>query len=185
MRVPENPMSANNLRYATVADTKQGWNIMPFPCNCKEPALSAQEDIIKENKVDCQSHGVCKYLTEFLSTNEFTGKQYMALYEIKDYFEKYPKLRTGWAIFVFEGLATPRSQEEENWNGKNTYHPNGQFGAILIATENGIPKYAVMKASTLPDNMENAATICEGVYEASSVAHGVKRDDDIFIWLGI
>lgn len=249
---------------------------MPFPCNCKEPALSAQEDIIKENKVDCQSHGVCKYLmdleeeqenydfketlsvsvpvpflelapvsvsvsvpyknfmdeaatselediqmseiwakdnaqkkkgitmtsvlfckhggfiyprtsgqtvlledlTEFLSTNEFTGKQYMALYEIKDYFEKYPELRTGWAIFVFEGLATPRSQEEEDWNGKNTYHPNGQFGAILIATENGIPKCAVMKASTLSDDMENAATICEGVYEASSVAHGVKRDSD-------
>lgn len=269
LRVPENPMSANNLRYATVADTKQGWNIMPFPCNCKEPALSAQEDIIKENKVDCQSHGVCKYLmdleeewenydfketlsfsvpvpfpelapvsvsvsvpyknfmdeaatselediqmseiwakdnaqkkkgitmtsvlfckhggfiyprtsgqtvlledlTKFLSTNEFTGKQYMALYEIKGYLEEYPELRTGWAIFVFEGLATPRSQEEEKWNGKNTYHPNGQFGAILIAAENGIPKYAVMKASTLSDDMETYATICEGIYDVKNGSH--------------
>ncbi|MBD5393460.1 MAG: hypothetical protein HDR71_04155 [Lachnospiraceae bacterium] len=262
LRVPENPMSANNLRYATVADTKQGWNIMPFPCNCKEPALSVQEDIIKENKVDCQSHGVCKYLMDleeewenydfkenlsvsvsvpykdfmdeaatseledtqmseiwakdtaqkkkgitmtsvlfckhggfiypctsgqtvlltewanFISTYEFTGKQYMALYEIKDYFEKYPKLRTGWAIFVFEGLATPRSQEEENWNGENIYHSNGQFGAILIATKDGIPTCAVMKASTLPDNMTNAATICEGVYEASSVRHSVETNGD-------
>lgn len=101
MRVPENPMSANNLRYATVADTKQGWNIMPFPCNCKEPALPAQEDIIKENKVDCQSHGVCKYLTEILSTNEFTGKQYMALYEIKDYFKNIPNcVRVGQFLFL-------------------------------------------------------------------------------------
>ena len=287
LRVPENPMSANDLRYATVSDTKQGWNIMPFPCNCKEPASFAQEDIIKENKVDCQSHGVCKYLmdleeewenydfketlsfsvpvpvpvpfselapvsvsvsvpykdfmdeaatseledtqmseiwakdtaqkkkgitmtsvlfckhggfiyprtsgqtvlleklTEFLSENEFTGKQYMALYEIKGYLEEYPELRTGWAIFVFEGLATPvpaegdaeKEEDEINWNGTNIYHPNGQFGAILIATFDGIPKCALMKASTLPDDMENAATICEGVYEASSVSHSIERDE--------
>ena len=64
LRVPENPMSANDLRYATVADTKREWNIMPFPCNCKEPALFRQETEIKENKVDCQSHGVCKYMMD-------------------------------------------------------------------------------------------------------------------------
>lgn len=64
LRAFENPIAVNNLRYATVADTKQGWNIMPFPCNCKEPALPAQEITIRENKVDCQSHGVCKYLMD-------------------------------------------------------------------------------------------------------------------------
>ncbi len=30
LRVPENPMSVNDLRYATVADTKKNWNIMAF-----------------------------------------------------------------------------------------------------------------------------------------------------------
>ncbi len=266
LRVPENPMSANDLRYATVADTKRDWNIMPFPCNCKEPALPAQEITIRENKVDCQSHGVCKYLMDLeeewencdfkeilsfseseelyedfrdqetdsgqgdvlmseirkrktvqekkgitmtsilfckhggfiypqtsgqfsrwqgfiniIGGNQLTGKQYMALYEIRNYMIKYPKLRQGKAIFVFEGLATPapttrdetkdKYEDEFSWNGINKSHPHGQFGAIVIVTENGVPTIALMKASTLPDNMEKAA-ICEGVYEASSVAHG-------------
>ena len=269
LRVPENKMSVNGLRYATVADTKRDWNIMPFPCNCREPASPEQEKIIKENKVDCQSHGVCKYLmdleeewenydfkenlsfsapvpysdpvpisisvpvqyedymdetapdtlgdmqmseiwsrdsaqkkkgitmtsvlfckhggfiyprtsgqteffenlSEFLSDYQLTGKQYMALYEIKDYMARYPELRQGTAIFVFEGLATPFSEDEKEWNGINKYHPNGQFGAIVIATVDGAPKYAVMKASTLPDDMERHATICDGVYEARNVAH--------------
>ncbi len=269
LRVPENKISANGLRYATVADTKRNWNIMPFPCNCREPASPEQEARIKENKVDCQSHGVCKYLmdleeewenydfkenlsfsvpvpysdpvpipismpvqyedhmdetapdtledmqmseiwnrdsaqrkkgitmtsvlfckhggfiypctsgqtvvqediSEFLSKYQLTGKQYMALYEIKDYLARYPELRTGTAIFVFEGLATPFSEDEEKWNGINTYHPNGQFGAILITTEDGVPKYAVMKASTLSDDMETYATICEGVYDIKNQSH--------------
>ncbi len=256
LRVPENPMSANDLRYATVADTKQGWNIMPFPCNCKEPALPAQETTVRENKVDCQSHGVCKYLMDLeeewencdfkeilsfseseelyedfrdqetdsgqgdvlmseirkrktvqekkgitmtsilfckhggfiypqtsgqfsrwqgfiniVGENQLTGKQYMALYEIRNYMIKYPKLRQGTAIFVFEGLATPVSADETDWNGTNMYHPNGQFGAIVIATVDGLPKYAVMKASTLPDDMERYATICEGIYKINEGSH--------------
>lgn len=64
LRAFENPIAVNNLRYATVADTKQGWNIMPFPCNCKEPVDLEKESILRENKVDCQSHGVCKYLMD-------------------------------------------------------------------------------------------------------------------------
>lgn len=283
LRAFENPIAVNNLRYATVADTKQGWNIMPFPCNCKEPVDLEKESILRENKVDCQSHGVCKYLmdleeewencdfkeslalsfplpivgqgpfvehapvlmplsvpykdftdqeadSEFgdmtmseirskkalhsqkgvtmtsilfckhggfiypktsgqtvllgnllgkLSEKQFTGKQYMALYEIRDYMTRYPELCTGKAIFVFEGLATDaptegdvkNPEDEFNWNGINKSHPNGQFGAIVIVTEDGVPTIALMKASTLPDNMEKAA-ICEGVYEVSSVAHG-------------
>lgn len=285
LRVPENKMSVNGLRYATVADTKRDWNIMPFPCNCREPASPEQEKIIKENKVDCQSHGVCKYLmdleeewenydfkenlsfsapvpysdpvpisisvpvqyedymdetapdtlgdmqmseiwsrdsaqkkkgitmtsvlfckhggfiyprtsgqtvvqediSEFLSTYQFTGKQYMALYEIKDYMARYPELRQGTAIFVFEGLATPVPLRDENlkdkndpryewnWNGTNSYHPNRQFGAIIIVTVDGKLDCAAMKASTLPDNMEKA-TICEGIYEVCNTAHSRKTD---------
>lgn len=84
---------------------------------------------------------------------------------------KYPKLRQGTAIFVFEGLATPVSADETDWNGTNKYHPNGQFGAIVIATVDGLPKYAVMKASTLPDDMEKYATICEGIYKINEGSH--------------
>lgn len=269
LRVPENPMSANELRYATVADTKQEWNIMPFPCNCMMPALPEQDAKIRANKVDSQSHGVCKYLmdlekewenydfeetisfsvpalpshplsisitksvpykdfmdeempsaledaqmseiwsrdsaqkkkgitmtsvlfckhggfiypltsgqtvlldglTEFLSTYNLTGRQYMALYEIMGYLERYPELRTDTSIFVFEGLATPRTDEEVKWNGVNKYHPNGQFGAIAIVTMKGKLEYALLKASTLPDDMENYATICEGIYDIKNESH--------------
>lgn len=114
-------------------------------------------------------------LSEFLSNYELTGKQYMALYEIRNYMTKNPQLLTGTAIFVFEGLATPiqigGDEDESEWNGKNNYHQYGQFGAIVIATVDGVPTYAVMKASTLPDDMETYATICEGIYEVKYGSH--------------
>ncbi|MDE6388755.1 MAG: hypothetical protein K2L82_13235 [Lachnospiraceae bacterium] len=50
------------------------------------------------------------------------------------------------------------------------YHPNGQFGAIAIVTVDGELKY-VVQASTLPDDMEAYATICEGIYEIKSEKH--------------
>lgn len=261
LRVLENPVHTNGLRHATVADTKQGWNIMPFPCNCIESATLEQEEMIKENMVDCQNHGVCKYLMEleeewenidfdvpyasfvnakmistleneqvteisddllleqkagitmtsvlfckhggfiypltsgqtillegmeeFLENYNLTAKQCMALYEIKDYFERNPELRIGTTVFVFEGLATPRDTEEKDWNGENKYHPNGQFGAIVIVTVDGRLDCAVLKASTLPDNMENAATICEGIYEIEDERHSASKDFEGYaaLWL--
>lgn len=114
-------------------------------------------------------------LSEFLSNYELTGKQYMALYEIRNYMTRNPQLLTGTAIFVFEGLATPiqigGDEDESEWNGKNNYHQYGQFGAIVIATVDGVPTYAVMKASTLPDDMETYATICEGIYGVKNESH--------------
>lgn len=101
---------------------------------------------------------------------KLTARQCMALYEIRDYLEKNPELRIGTTIFVFEGLATPRTNEEADWNGINMYHPNGQFGAIAIVTVDGELKY-VVQASTLPDDMENTATICEGIYDIKSGLH--------------
>ena len=82
-----------------------------------------------------------------------TVQEKRALYEIKDYMTKYPELRTGTAIFVFEGLATPaptdgdknKAEDEFNWNGINKSHPNGQFGAIVIVTKDGKLTYALMK----------------------------------------
>jgi len=64
LRVWENPMYSNGFHHANVTDTKQGLNIMPFSCNCKEPALSDQEMEISRNKADCQRNGVCKYLMD-------------------------------------------------------------------------------------------------------------------------
>lgn len=64
LSVRENPLYTDNLHHATVADTKQGYNILPFFCNCKEPALPEQETKIKNNKADCQKNGVCKYLMD-------------------------------------------------------------------------------------------------------------------------
>lgn len=264
LRVLENPMYTNELRHANVTDTRQGWNILPFPCNCMEKATYDQEEILKTNKVDCQSHGVCKYLMDledawenidfktpyaefpdgkmyswleeaqavstldriplykktgitmtsvlfcrhggfiypitsgqtilfneweaFAKENYFTARQCMALFEIMNYFESNPELCQGTAIFVFEGLATPVPLRDENvedkddpsyewnWNGTNKYHPNGQFGAIIIVTVDGKPDCVAMKASTLPDNMEKAAIICEGVYTASETAHSKSKD---------
>lgn len=247
LRVFENPIFSNDLRHATIADTKQGWNIMPFPCNCMEPASPEQEKIIKANKIDCQSHGVCKYLMdletewenidfdvpyaefpnakvsssldnelvtgisdsllserkagitmtsvlfcrhggfiypmtsgqtirmtvleEFAKEYGFTARQYMALYEIRGYLDRNPELCIGTSIFAFEGLAAPWSDSEAEWNGKNKYHPNGQFGAVLIVTVDGRLDCALMKASTLPDDMETYATVCEGVYEIKDGSH--------------
>ncbi len=260
LRVLENPIFANGLRHATVADTKQGWNIMPFPCNCRESATAEQEEAIKANMIDCQNHGVCKYLMELeeeweninfnvpyakfpdakmismyenvqatevlddlpsqqkegitmtsvlfckhggfiypltsgqtillpgiekmLMDYKFTARQCMALYEIRDYLEKNPELRIGTTIFVFEGLATPRTNEEADWNGTNMYHPNGQFGAIAIVTVDGELKYAV-QASTLPDDMEAYATICEGIYDIKNGYHSASEKFEGYaaLWL--
>ena len=57
-------MYTDDLRHANVTDTKKEWNIMPFPCNCREPALPDQEVEIKDNIADCQANGVCKYLMD-------------------------------------------------------------------------------------------------------------------------
>ena len=261
LRVLENPIFTNGIRHATVADTKQGWNIMPFPCNCRESATPKQEEIIKANMSDCRSHGVCKYLMELeeeweninfdvpyarfpdakmnsvledkqaseildsLSANQkegitmtsvlfckhggfiypltsgqtmmlagmeeilkeynFTARQCMALYEVRAYLEKNPELCNGTTIFMFEGLATPRTDEEASWNGVNMFHPNGQFGAIAIVTVDGRLDFALLKASTLPDDMGTYATVCEGIYDIKSGRHSVSKSFDGYaaLWL--
>lgn len=68
LHVLENPMSVNNLRYATVKDTEKFYNIAPFRCNCKLPADRGKEvdQIIADS--ECSSHGVCRYLMD-LSEN--------------------------------------------------------------------------------------------------------------------
>ncbi|MBO5055726.1 MAG: hypothetical protein J6C64_05140 [Lachnospiraceae bacterium] len=99
-------------------------------------------------------------------------KQSMALLDIRKYFEEKPELLQGTTIFAFEGLGTYLEEGEvSTWNGKNSYHPNGQFGAILIVTKNGQLAYAEARASTLPDNMEKSATVLEGYYTIKAAKH--------------
>lgn len=81
----ENEMYSDGFCHATVADTKQGHNIVPFFCNCKEPALPEQETEIKNNKADCQKNGVCKYLMDLEDEWEnidFSQSMYLSKDEI-------------------------------------------------------------------------------------------------------
>lgn len=64
LKVCENEMYSDDLHHATVADTKQGLNIKPFPCNCMEFANEDEEKEIVENIEECEKTGVCQYLMD-------------------------------------------------------------------------------------------------------------------------
>lgn len=64
LKVCENDMYTDGFRHATVADTKQGLNIKPFPCNCMEFANEDEEKEIVENIEECEKTGVCQYLMD-------------------------------------------------------------------------------------------------------------------------
>ena len=53
----------------------------------------------------------------------------------------------------------------------NVESQNQEMLLYLLATKDGIPKCAVMKASTLSDDMETYATICEGIYDVKNGSH--------------
>lgn len=113
---------------------------------------------------------------EFAKKYGLTDEQCKALFDIRKYLEENPDLANGTTVFAFEGLGIKLMEgEESSWNGKNTYHPNGQFGAILIVTKDGRLFYAETRASTLPDNMEKSATVVEGIYKLVAAKH--KKDD--------
>lgn len=64
LKVSENPMSDNDLHYATVKDTQQAFNIAPFWCNCRLSADRGKEvDKIMADR-ECSSYGVCRYLMD-------------------------------------------------------------------------------------------------------------------------
>ena len=85
LSVWENPLYTDNLHHATVADAKQGHNILPFFGNCKEPALPEQKTEIRNNIADCQKNGVCKYLMDLEEEWEnidFSRSMYLSKEEI-------------------------------------------------------------------------------------------------------
>lgn len=115
---------------------------------------------------------------EFAQKFGLTEEQCVALIDIRKYFEEYPELMEKTTIFAFEGLGTIFTDEKaSSWNGTNTYHPNGQFGAIFIVTKEGKLSYALTNASTLPDNMAVSATVCEGIYRMVSTKHKSNQED--------
>lgn len=63
LRVEENGQNSNGLYAATVGDTVQGVNIMPFKCNCAmEPDRQWEIDKIKNNLNECKIYGTCSQL---------------------------------------------------------------------------------------------------------------------------
>lgn len=108
----------------------------------------------------------------FAEAYGLTEEQCQALFDIRAYLEEHPELGIGTTIFAFEGLGIKLGEgETSSWNGRNSYHPDGQFGAILIVTKDGQLSYAETRASTLPDNMETSATVKEGIYSVHAVSH--------------
>ena len=141
------------------------------------PLTSGQEN----RKINVQSGAVTKEDLRFALENGFSGEQLYALADIRNYFAADDDLYKKTTIFAFEGLGSDSSNYFEEdygevskskyWNGKNKYHLDRQFGAILFVAKKGKLTYVAPYASTLPDNMEKAATICDGNYEIKSGLH--------------
>ncbi len=90
LRVWENPMYTNGLHHANVTDTKQGLNILPFSCNCMEPATTEQEQKIIEYMDKCKKSGVCQYLMDLEEEWEnidFSESEHIAMNAIPTYKE--------------------------------------------------------------------------------------------------
>lgn len=134
------------------------------------PLTSGQEN----RKISVQHGAVTKEDLQFALENNLSGKKLYVLADIREHFDQYPELLEKTTIFAYEGLADEQT-EETFWNGYNIYHPKGQgqFGAIMLVAKKGKLTYYQGYASTLPDNMKKAATICDGNYEVKSGAHGV------------
>lgn len=63
LKVKENGQSSNGLYVATVGDTVQGVNIMPFRCNCAmEPDRQWEIDKIRTHINECKIYGTCSQL---------------------------------------------------------------------------------------------------------------------------
>lgn len=62
LEVDENPVSSNELYYATVRDTIVGYNIPKFWCNCKQAQISREEMINIVKDKDRYKIGVCQHL---------------------------------------------------------------------------------------------------------------------------
>lgn len=104
-----------------------------------------------------QLRAISKEDLKFALDNELSGRQLYALSEIGEYYGKYPELKDKPTIFAFEGLGSYSG-------GVNSYHPNGQYGALIIVAKGGKLVYATANASTLPDNPVSA-TVNGGVYQ--------------------
>lgn len=149
----------------------------------------------RNRKITVQPGAVTKEDLRFALENGLSGKQLYALADIRNYFAADDDLYKKTTIFAFEGLGSDSSNYFEEdygeiskskyWNGGNKYHPDGQFRAILFVAKEGKLTYVAPYASTLPDNMEKAATICDGKYEIRNGSHKgyaalvLNNDNDI------
>lgn len=168
----ENVPVTNGMEYFSYRDAPGINRMSKLFCYKKgwiTPLTSGQEN----RKISVQPGAVTKEDLRFALENGLSGKQLYALADIRNYFAENPVLYNKTTIFAFEGLANEQT-EDNFWNGYNFYHPKGQgqFGAIMFVAKEGKLTYYQGYASTLPDNMEKAATICDGNYEIKNGAHG-------------
>jgi hypothetical protein len=98
--------------------------------------------------------------------------QAQVLYKMNWYFAKNKsvneKLRSGLAVFAFEGFG------DYEGSSNKTYHPNKRYGAMLVAVVDGEVKYLTMNASTLPDyglRTSEDLILKNGVYGITSHNH--------------
>lgn len=79
--VSENPISSNDLIFATVGDTIKDINIIPFKCNCKIEADRESEIEKIKNDESCSEYGVCRHLMQLNSEWEnvsLEGSSYLS-----------------------------------------------------------------------------------------------------------
>lgn len=82
-------------------------------------------------------------------------------------------LNKGTTLFAFEGA-------DNVTNAWNTYHPYGEFNAMLVVVKDGEITYITKNGSTLPsfpegnrDNVNGHAVLREGIYDIEATTHKV------------
>jgi RHS repeat-associated protein len=111
-------------------------------------------------------------MSELIAKYGMSQSQAQVLYKMNWYFAKNTnvneKLKSGLAVFAFEGFG--------NYEGESfaTYHPNNRYGAMLVAVVDGKVKYLTANASTLPDfglKTPEDLILKNGVYGVTSHNH--------------
>ena len=99
LRVWENPMYTNGLHHANVTDTKQGLNILPFSCNCMEPATTEQEQKIIEYMDKCKKAEYASISWFWRKSGKFRNWRVEKREEAGDYHD-FGSLLQAWRVYL-------------------------------------------------------------------------------------
>ena len=142
---------------------KRGAWILPITSGQEKDYIKNIYNLTEEEIEFLYRHQLPAWAGMVLREYPLKEEQLVIFNEIEEYFENYDELQKGNVIFAFEGLGS--------YSGTtNSYHPEGQFGAIFISCRDMEILYITDNCSTLPD-YPNDATIEDGVYPAVHVLH--------------